>query len=183
MVGKGLRRTEFMLSSPAPTFGEIKPILEDLLSLDKLIDLKGKLHFVAHNAMFDVRFLNEEWKRVERLEEGYDNVTCFEAYFNTIDTLALMHQMYTGAELQHASSAKGLSGITYSLDSLQTFYDITADRDMHGALIDSKILSQVYSCMLEDPAYTTSKLAVSKKLGTPVVRKPSHRNLVKIPIN
>ena len=79
-------------------------------------------HLVAHNAMFDLGFLNAELKRCGKPPIFAERAT---------DTLAIARTKFPGAK--------------HSLDALCQRYDI--DRSMrvhHGALLDAQLLAQVY---------------------------------------
>lgn len=76
---------------------------------------------IAHNAPFDLSFLNEECARL-----GYE-----ESGLAITDTLALARAEYPGR--------------VNSLDALCRRLDVNADdRVLHGALIDATLLAQVY---------------------------------------
>ena len=80
----------------------------------------GKL--VAHNASFDMKFLNAELAAV-----GHDPI----ANDRVIDTIALARKKIPGAQ--------------YSLDALCRRFDVDLSRrDRHGALLDSELLAEVY---------------------------------------
>jgi DNA polymerase-3 subunit epsilon len=99
--------------SDKPTF--------DLIA-DSLIEFIGNDPIVAHNAEFDVRFLNSEFERLGR--SPIDNG-------RVVDTLLLARRKHPGA--------------SNSLDALCARYGIDRSRrSKHGALIDSEILAEVY---------------------------------------
>ncbi|MFY9655432.1 MAG: DNA polymerase III subunit epsilon [Methylocystis sp.] len=78
---------------------------------------------IAHNAEFDVRFLNAELARL--------NAPAIDAA-NVIDTLALARQRHPG--------------MANSLDALCQRYGVdTSRREKHGALLDSLLLAEVYA--------------------------------------
>lgn len=89
--------------------------------------IKGA-ELIIHNAPFDLSFLNNElllarqdWKAITE-------------YCNVIDTLQLARQLHPGQR--------------NSLDALCKRYGVdNSKRDMHGALIDTDLLAQVYLCM------------------------------------
>jgi DNA polymerase-3 subunit epsilon len=92
------------------------------LIADSFIDFIGDDPIVAHNAEFDVRFLNSELERIGR--SPIDNG-------RVVDTLQLARRKHPGA--------------SNSLDALCTRYGIDRSRrSKHGALIDSEILAEVY---------------------------------------
>jgi len=84
-------------------------------------------HFIAdstlviHNAPFDMGFLNAELRRVDRM--SLKNIV--------IDTVQLARNTHPGARV--------------SLDALCKLYGIdNSRRTLHGALLDSEILAEVY---------------------------------------
>lgn len=83
---------------------------------------------IAHNATFDVNFLNHELKMLQR---GLGNV---EDYCTIIDSLALARKKHPGQK--------------NNLDALCKRYFIdNSARTFHGALLDSEILAEVYLAM------------------------------------
>lgn len=100
-----------------PVFSKIAQVLYNYL--------KGA-EIVAHNATFDMNFLNMEF---EQAGFGALSDVC-----PVIDTLALAKQKHPGQK--------------NSLDMLVRRYDIPPrDRTFHGALLDAEILSDVYLAM------------------------------------
>ena len=102
--------------SDKPTFDAI---LHDLLDFIRGADL------VIHNAPFDIGFLNHELKlcgsKVCRVEE-----IC-----TVTDTLVIARNKHPGQR--------------NSLDALCQRYQVdNSNRDLHGALLDSELLAQVY---------------------------------------
>jgi DNA polymerase-3 subunit epsilon len=90
--------------------------------VDDFLEFIGKDQLVAHNAMFDLGFLNAELKRCGKPPIFAERAT---------DTLAIARTRFPGAK--------------HSLDALCQRYDI--DRSMrvhHGALLDAQLLAQVY---------------------------------------
>lgn len=103
------------------------------ISRDLLSFIDGA-ELVMHNASFDVGFLNEELRVASRrLNEELGDV---EKHSNVIDSLSLARQLRPGKK--------------NDLDSLCKFLKVdNSSRDLHGALIDSKILSDVYGGLLK----------------------------------
>ena len=92
-------------------------------------------HFIAdadliiHNAPFDLGFLNHEFKLLNT-----NRFKPIESQCHIIDTLVMAREMFKGAR--------------NSLDALCKRYKINnAHRTLHGALLDSEILADVYLAM------------------------------------
>lgn len=83
---------------------------------------------IIHNAPFDVSFLNNE------LSVAKDNYKSISNYCNVLCTLQLARKLHAGQR--------------NSLDALCKRYGVdNSKRDLHGALIDTDLLAQVYLCM------------------------------------
>src|ERR1700720_586358 len=90
---------------------------------------------IIHNAPFDVAFLNAELARIELAHTVTD--LC-----RVLDTLALARQMHPGQR--------------NSLDALCKRYSVdNSHRDYHGALLDARILAEVYLAMTGGQAMLT----------------------------
>jgi DNA polymerase III subunit epsilon len=97
---------------------------------------------IIHNAPFDVAFLNAELARLELAHKVHD--LC-----RVLDTLALARQMHPGQR--------------NSLDALCKRYSVdNSHRDFHGALLDARILAEVYLAMTGGQA----KLVLSAESDT-----------------
>ena len=84
---------------------------------------------VIHNAAFDMGFLNAEFKRFAQ-EQG-EPFEPLESVCGVIDTLKIAREKHPGSKV--------------SLDALCKRYDIdNSHRTLHGALLDSEILADVY---------------------------------------
>lgn len=89
-------------------------------------DFVGDARLVIHNAPFDMKFLNWEWKRM-----GLPELPMSQA----LDTLEMARAKFPGAQ--------------NTLDGLCRRYGIdNANRTLHGALLDSEILAEVYLEMI-----------------------------------
>ena len=94
---------------------------------DDLIALLRDCELIIHNASFDVGFIDMEFERAGRPER-------VATLCRVTDTLKLAKQLFPG---QRAS-----------LDSLCKRYNIdNSHRDLHGALLDSRLLAEVYLAM------------------------------------
>ena len=86
------------------------------------LDFVGDAKMVIHNASFDMKFLNAElqWMGLPQLP-----------WEQAIDTLAIARKKFPGAQV--------------SLDALCRRFSIdNSSRTLHGALLDSEILAEVY---------------------------------------
>lgn len=97
-----------------------KPLFSHLV--DELMEFIGDSMLVAHNAQFDMAFLDHELARCGRQGLGGTRA---------IDTLAIARTRHPGSK--------------HSLDALCTRYGIDrTHRIKHGALLDAQLLAQVY---------------------------------------
>ena len=88
----------------------------------EFLDFIGSAKLVIHNAAFDIKFINAELKRIDKDEITFDRAT---------DTLAIARKKFPGSPA--------------SLDSLCRRFKIdNSARVVHGALLDSQILAEVY---------------------------------------
>jgi DNA polymerase-3 subunit epsilon len=100
---------------------------------DELMTFISGAELVIHNAAFDVAFLDAELRRLAA------NVPAFQGRVvanecRVLDTLALARQMHPGQR--------------NNLDALCKRYEIdNSHRELHGALLDSRILADVYLAM------------------------------------
>ena len=100
-----------------------KPRFADILD-DFLEYLKGA-ELIIHNAPFDVGFLNNELRLVDK---QYGDLS---QYCSIVDTLVMARKMRPGQK--------------NNLDALCKHYDVNnTQRELHGALLDAEILSEVY---------------------------------------
>src|SRR6056300_1578331 len=97
-----------------------KPVFAAIVQ--DFVDFIGDAKLVIHNAAFDVKFLNAELKWVNRPQIPWEQA---------IDTLAIARQKFPGSPA--------------SLDALCRRFNIdNSSRSLHGALLDSEILAEVY---------------------------------------
>ena len=97
-----------------------KPVFADVAQ--KFIDFIGDSKLVIHNAPFDMKFLNAEL--------GWVNLALL-PMAQSLDTLAIARKKFPGSPA--------------SLDALCRRFGIdNSNRTLHGALLDSEILAEVY---------------------------------------
>lgn len=97
-----------------------KPVFSEIV--EEFFAFIGDGHLIAHNASFDMAFINAELRRIDR--PAFPDA-------RVIDTLAL-------ARRKHPMGPN-------SLDALCSRYNIdNAHRTKHGALLDAELLAEVY---------------------------------------
>ncbi len=104
--------------SDKPKFAEI---------VDEFLDFVKDAEIIIHNAPFDLGFLDAELERL--------GLPSFSKHVHSVtDTLVMAKGMYPGKR--------------NSLDALCDRYEISnAHRTLHGALLDSELLAEVYLAM------------------------------------
>ncbi len=116
---------------------------ERLASEPKFADIGAELRgfiegaeLIIHNAPFDVAFLNAEWRRTGAAAPAVRDLC------GVLDTLTLARQMHPGQR--------------NNLDALCKRYAVdNSHRDYHGALLDARILAEVYLAMTGGQAKLT----------------------------
>ena len=94
----------------------------------EFLDFVAGAELVIHNADFDVAFINYELGRLELTTEDIAQ-RC-----EILDTLALARRLHPGQR--------------NSLDALAKRYEVdNSKRELHGALLDARILAEVYLAM------------------------------------
>ena len=97
-----------------------KPVFSEVL--EEFLDFFAEGRLIAHNASFDIRFLNAELGRLGQPPIGPERV---------VDTLAMARRKFPMAPA--------------TLDALCSRFSVdTSRRDKHGALLDSQLLADVY---------------------------------------
>lgn len=95
---------------------------------EEFLEFVAGAELVIHNAAFDTGFLEAELKRLPGARRTLAE------HCRVLDTLALARQLHPGQR--------------NSLDALCKRYSVdNSHRDLHGALLDAKILSEVYLAM------------------------------------
>ena len=151
-----------------------KPLFADVV--DGFLAFIGDAPLIAHNADFDMKFINAELQACGRAPLTAHKV---------IDTLKLARQKFPGAPA--------------TLDALCRRFGVdNSGRDLHGALLDSELLAGVYLelsggrqpglvfAAKTDAAQDASKQAVGAVAGTAVGtarhnRPPQKRRPEKLP--
>ena len=110
----------YMIHGISTDFLFDKPFFKDIAD-DFLVFIEGA-PLVIHNATFDMKFINHELSLIGRPSLDMANV---------IDTLPMARKKFPGAKA--------------SLDALCNRFKIdNSSRNFHGALLDAKLLSEVY---------------------------------------
>jgi DNA polymerase-3 subunit epsilon len=112
------------------------------------LDFVGDAKLVIHNAAFDMKFLNAElkWMNLPTLP-----------WERAVDTLAIARKKFPGSPA--------------SLDALCRRFGIdNSNRTLHGALLDSEILAEVYLELIggRQPDFALSNVAGSASTGVAV---------------
>jgi DNA polymerase III subunit epsilon len=102
-------------------FLEDKPLFEDVA--DDFLSFIQDSFIIAHNANFDVGFLNHELEKISKPTIDQDRV---------VDTVVIARNRFPGQQVNLDALVKKLK-----VNSL-------IDREFHGALKDAKILTDVY---------------------------------------
>lgn len=97
-----------------------KPVFSQIYT--EFLDFIGETALVIHNAEFDMKFINAELKAV-----GHTAIPMQ----RTVDTLRMAREKFPGSPA--------------SLDALCRRFEIdNTERELHGALLDSQLLAEVY---------------------------------------
>ena len=100
---------------------EDKPLFEDIA--DNFLNFIKDSPVIAHNANFDIGFLNSELEKISKPVISQDRV---------IDTVSIARKRFPGQQVNLDALVKKLK-----INSL-------INRDHHGALKDAKILTDIY---------------------------------------
>jgi DNA polymerase III subunit epsilon len=117
---RDMPETAFKIHGLSSEFLRDKPLFAE--KADELITFLGDAQLVAHNAMFDLGFLNAELERVGRALVSRERM---------IDTLLIARRKHPGGANR--------------LDDLCARYQIDNSRRIkHGALLDAELLAEIY---------------------------------------
>jgi DNA polymerase III subunit epsilon len=134
-----------------PVFADVVEAFLAFLDLDR-DGGPSPAKLVIHNAAFDLAFLNMELDRLGRPPLGLERV---------VDTLQLARQQFPNAP--------------NSLDALCRRFTVdAAARTLHGALLDSQLLADVYLCLIGGRQPDLGLIVVRDRRGlaSDVVRTP-----------
>ena len=139
-----------------------KPLFKDIK--DKLLEFINGAELIIHNAPFDIGFLEYEFKNLKH-EVQIDNIC------KIFDTLVFARKLHPGQK--------------NSLDALCKRYGIdNSSRDYHGALLDARILGDVYLAMtggqtsfnLDEDTVETRKNHINKKTNGKLITQYADEN-------
>ncbi|SPJ23181.1 DNA polymerase III subunit epsilon [Palleronia abyssalis] len=117
---RAMPQEAFQVHGLGDEFLRDKPVFREVGQ--KFLDFVGDAKLVIHNAAFDMKFLNAElgWLGLRQLP-----------WDQAVDTLGIARQRFPGSPA--------------SLDALCRRFGIdNSNRTLHGALLDSEILAEVY---------------------------------------
>ena len=107
-------------------FLSAQPYFSDIA--ESFLSFVDGAELVIHNADFDVGFINSELCRLEQVPSDISEAC------QILDTLSMARRMHPGQR--------------NSLDALAKRYNVdTSKRELHGALVDARILADVYLAM------------------------------------
>lgn len=110
----------FAIHGLSADFLKDHPLFES--AVGEFLDFLGDAPLVAHNAFFDLGFINAELERTKRVAIGRERI---------VDTLMIARRRHPGAPNR--------------LDDLCVRYRIdNSHRTKHGALLDAELLAEVY---------------------------------------
>ncbi len=131
-------------------FLEDKPVFADICD-DFLQFVRGG-ELIIHNAPFDVGFINHEFKLLKNKIGRIDD------YCSVLDSLAMARELHPGQR--------------NTLDALCKRYGVdNSNRDLHGALLDSEILADVYLAMTGGQTHLSLDDSATGTGGTETIRR------------
>ena len=121
-IDEGAERVHGISRADLETEPRFSEVVDEFLTFIKDAEL------IIHNATFDVGFLDYELKLIKHAKPK------IEQHATILDTLTMARELHPGQR--------------NSLDALCKRYEVDATkRDVHGALIDSELLANVYLAM------------------------------------
>jgi len=144
--------TEFLANQPK--FAEVA---------EQFVAFVQGAELIIHNAPFDVGFLDHEFGRLPPPQRLLTDLCAI------LDTLALARQLHPGQR--------------NSLDALCKRYGVdNSNRDLHGALLDARILADVYLAMTGGQGALTLHAEADSGRGSANAASRRRRSAVEIPI-
>lgn len=123
-----------------------QPLFRDIAG--ELLEFARGAEWIIHNAPFDVAFLDAELARV-------DGPRCADVAAKVVDTLALAREAFPGKR--------------NNLDALCERFGVdNAGRTLHGALLDARLLADVYLAMTRGQETLAMDLPSSAAAGASV---------------
>ena len=164
---RDMPKAAFEVHGLSGEFLKDKPVFKDIAK--DFIDFVGDAKLVAHNAAFDMKFINFELRSVdlEIIER-----------FRVVDSLAIARDKFPGA--------------ANSLDALCKRFGVDLSRrQKHGALLDSELLAEVYleltvgsqSCFFAQNQQKQDAINDSQKVVKKTKKQLSARNLNQVDDN
>ncbi len=144
-------------------FLQDKPLFQDIAK--DFIDFVNGAELIIHNAPFDIGFLDHELSQLKPVGGKMAD------FCRVLDTLVLARQMFPGQK--------------NSLDALcKRYYIDNSHRELHGALLDSEILADVYLHMTggqTDLGLTQKQDYLTAKRDSEGIRRlPENREAFKV---
>ena len=130
-----------------------KPVFAKIA--DEFLEFVSDAKLVIHNASFDLKFLNAELRRLKKPPLPWEQA---------IDTLEIARKKFPGSPA--------------SLDALCRRFGIdNSSRTLHGALLDSEILAEVYLELIggKQPDFALAPVRDEKSGGNAEDWRPSRR--------
>lgn len=150
---RGMPQAAFEVHGLGDEFLRDKPVFKKIGQ--EFLDFVQDARLVIHNASFDMKFLNAElgWAGLPKLPND-----------QALDTLAIARKRFPGSPA--------------SLDALCRRFGIdNSSRTLHGALLDSEILAEVYLELIggRQPDLVLSSSGQSSDANSPDAWRPSAR--------
>lgn len=129
---------------------------------ESFLDYLDGAELIIHNAPFDIGFLNYELSLLDK------KTPAITEYCEVLDTLILARRLHPGQR--------------NNLDALCQRYEVdNSNRDLHGALMDAKLLARVYLAMTSGQTQLFVQQNESKKhVGFEINRLPQNRAALKV---
>lgn len=125
------------------SFLKDKPLFASIAQ--DFLDFIGNDELIIHNASFDLKFIHHELQRLKGVQSHID------VDRSVIDTLLLARQKHPGQR--------------NNLDALCKRYSVDhSKRDLHGALLDARLLAYVYLAMTGGQSSLFDFMTQEKKL-------------------